>query len=200
MLLGSVGAGCGVVRTLLGRCPNAALMTSGHRLDTASMPPKLAPSDPGNIPNSCVLHWFYKHFAAGADGVRAAPRGASRRRPCCVRAASVRLSGNVRATSARCPGGIRAVAGRRPIRRQAIPELFTNVWFYAGFVTILPLQDMSCKVHAQAMQTRGGQCNSRHFLCWKSQVMSESGQPSRVQPRRCVPISPCQTFRLHLLL
>ena len=48
MSLGSVGAGCGVVRTLLGRCPNAALMTSGHRLDTASMPPKLAPSDPGN--------------------------------------------------------------------------------------------------------------------------------------------------------
>ena len=46
MSLGSVGAGCGVVQTLLGRSPNAALVTSGHRLDTTSMPPKLAPSDP----------------------------------------------------------------------------------------------------------------------------------------------------------
>ena len=134
MSLGSVGAGCGAVRTLLGLCPNAALMTSGHRLDTASMPPKLAPSDPGNIHKSFVLHRFYKHFAAGADGVRAAPRKASRRRPGSVRAASERRSGNVRATSARCPGGIRAMAGRRPIRRQAIPVSLTNVWFLNSFL------------------------------------------------------------------
>ena len=139
MFLGSVGAGCGVCRMLLGRCPDAAPMTSGHRLDTASMPPKLAPSDPGNIQNSLVLHRFYQHFAAGADGVRAAPRGASRRRPGSVRAAAERRSGNVRATSARCPGGIRAVAGRRPIRRQAIPELFTNVLFYMCFISILQI-------------------------------------------------------------
>ena len=137
MLLGSVSAGLGVVLMLPERRPKTALMPSGHRLYTASMPPKLATSDAGNIPKCLVFHLFYKHFAPDTDGVQAASKEAFRRRPGSVRAVSERHSGDVRATAARCPGGIRVVAGRRPIQRQAIPETYQNVWFFNRFFNIL---------------------------------------------------------------
>ena len=119
--------------TILQPTPTASRRHPGARVSGVRVAPGGRLDATKNIQKSCVLHVFYKHFAAGADSVRAAPRGASRRRPGSVRAASERRSGNVRATSARCPGGIRAVAGRRPIRRQAIQVLFTNVLFLKLF-------------------------------------------------------------------